>query len=125
MRLPSGLTNLYRHVLGSAVADELMYEEKDERFRIDMERTRSGAYLLLGATATRRARCDFCGRISHSGEFQLIAAREDDHEYYVDHHPGSADGSGGRHLFHSHEQRRTDLSVGDRAGAGIRRGQLA
>ena len=42
---------LYRHVLGSAVADTLIYEEKDERFRIDIERTRSGAYLLLSSNS--------------------------------------------------------------------------
>jgi len=38
---------LYRHVLGSAEPDHLLYEETDERFRIAVERTRSGAFLLL------------------------------------------------------------------------------
>jgi oligopeptidase B len=35
---------LWRHVLGTEQADVLLYEEKDERFRVDIERTRSGAY---------------------------------------------------------------------------------
>jgi oligopeptidase B len=38
---------LYRHVLGSAKPDPLLYEETDERFRIAVERTRSGAFLVL------------------------------------------------------------------------------
>src|SRR5438552_4131379 len=38
---------LYRHVLGSTEPDILLYEETDERFRIEVERTRSGAFLLL------------------------------------------------------------------------------
>src|SRR5208282_4074220 len=35
---------LWRHVLEMDLADELIYEERDERFRIDIERSRSGAY---------------------------------------------------------------------------------
>src|SRR5205807_9652975 len=38
---------LYRHVLGSAEPESLIYDETDERFRIEVERTRSGAFLLL------------------------------------------------------------------------------
>src|SRR5712692_8143661 len=36
---------LYRHVLGASEPDALLYEEHDERFRLDIERTRSGAFL--------------------------------------------------------------------------------
>ena len=38
---------LYRHVLGSYGGPDLLYEEKDERFRIAVERTRSGSFILL------------------------------------------------------------------------------
>src|SRR6266566_810960 len=38
---------LYRHVLGSTEPDQLVYEEVDERFRIEVERTRSRMFLLL------------------------------------------------------------------------------
>src|SRR5437016_2379764 len=38
---------LYRHVLGSHEPDPMLYEETDERFRIEVQRPRSGAYLLL------------------------------------------------------------------------------
>src|SRR5213076_1381762 len=33
---------LYRHILGSTEPDTLLFEETDERFRIDIERSRSG-----------------------------------------------------------------------------------
>ncbi len=56
---------LYRHVLGSTEPDPLLYEETDERFEVH--------YL----------RAD-----QPDGEFKLIAPREDNHEYYADHHPG-------------------------------------
>jgi oligopeptidase B len=38
---------LYRHALGRAGADELVYEEKDEMFNIQVERSRSRGYLFL------------------------------------------------------------------------------
>src|SRR5437899_1975466 len=38
---------LYRHVLGASEPDALLYEEADERFRTDVQRTRSGGFLLL------------------------------------------------------------------------------
>ena len=50
---------LYRHNLGSPTSegDPLLYEEKDERFRIQIERTRSGAFVLLtiASHTTRQA----------------------------------------------------------------------
>ena len=38
---------LYRHLVAAGEPDVLLYEEKDERFRIEIERTRSGAFVLL------------------------------------------------------------------------------
>jgi oligopeptidase B len=76
--------------------DEPLYEEKDERFRIDVERTRSRAYLLLVSNSHTTSEVRYLRADQPLGEFQLIAAREDEHEYYVDHHPGSAvDPAGG------------------------------
>jgi oligopeptidase B len=90
---------LYRHVLGSAVADTLIYEEKDERFRIDIERTRSGAYLLLSSNSHTTSEVRFLRADEAFEEFRLIAAREDEHEYSVDHHPGNSPDSAGGVFF--------------------------
>jgi len=78
---------LYRHVLGSAEADTLVYEETDERFRIEIERTRSGAFLLLVIVSHTTSEVQFLPAAQPEGEFRVIAGREADHEYYVDHHP--------------------------------------
>jgi oligopeptidase B len=78
---------LYRHVVGSTDADTLIYEETDERFRIEIERTRSGAFLLLVILSHTTSEVRFLPAVEPNGEFRVIAAREADHEYYVDHHP--------------------------------------
>jgi len=81
---------LYRHTLGSNQPDALLYEERDERFRVDIERTRSGALLLLTIASHTTSEVRFLTAAQPDGEFQLISAREDNHEYYVEHHPWSA-----------------------------------
>src|SRR5216684_2829780 len=78
---------LFRHVLVSAEPDQLLYEEADERFRIEVERTRSGAFLLLTVASHTASEVRYLRADQPAGEFQLIAAREDNHEYYVDHYP--------------------------------------
>jgi oligopeptidase B len=79
---------LYRHVLGSTEPDPLLYEEPDERFRIAVERTRSGAFLLLTIASHTASEVRFLRADRPTGEFRLVAPREDNHEYYADHHPG-------------------------------------
>src|SRR5438876_1984715 len=81
---------LYRHVLGSTEPDILLYEETDERFRIEVERTRSGAFLLLTIASHTTSEVRYLRADQPSGEFRLIAPREDNHEYYADHHAGLA-----------------------------------
>jgi oligopeptidase B len=78
---------LYRHVLGSAEPDQLLYEEADERFRIEVERTRSGAFLLLTVASHTASEVRYLRADQPGGEFRLIAPREENHEYYADHHP--------------------------------------
>jgi oligopeptidase B len=81
---------LYRHVLGANRPDTLLYEEADERFRLDVERTRSGAFLLLTIASHTTSEVRYLSAAQPNADFLLIAPREDNHEYYVDHHPWSA-----------------------------------
>jgi len=90
---------LYRHILGDAGADPLIYEETDERFRIEVERTRSGSFLLLTAASHTTSEVRFLAAGEPSGEFRLIEGREDNHEYYGDHHPGPG-GTGSDGIFY-------------------------
>jgi len=78
---------LYRHILGSAEPDTLLFEETDERFRIDIERSRSGDYLFLVTNSHTTSEIRYLRANDPLGEFNLIAPREDNHEYYLDHHP--------------------------------------
>ena len=87
---------LYRHLVAAGQPDVLLYEEHDERFRIEIERTRSGAYLILACASHTTSEARFLAADDPTGAFRLIAPREDDHEYYADHHPaGSTDPRGG------------------------------
>ena len=83
---------LYRHVLGATGADTLLYEENDERFHVEIERTRSGGYSLLTSASHTTSEVRFLRADEPFGQFQLIAPRQDNHEYYVDHHPGPVPG---------------------------------
>jgi oligopeptidase B len=99
---------LYRHVIGSGEPDELLYEETDERFRIGVERTRSGGFLLLTSASHTTSEVRFLSASEPNGNFKLIAAREDEHEYYVDHHPTTAaDPTGGLFYIRTNSGGRT------------------
>src|SRR5882757_7915389 len=90
---------LYRHVLGATEPDALLYEEPDERFRLDIERTRSGAFLLLTIASHTTSEVRFLPATQPDAAFRLITAREDNHEYYVEHHP-SPKGDSSAGLFY-------------------------
>ena len=79
--------------------DALIYEEKDERFRMDVERSRSGAYLFLVCNSHTTSEVRYLRADSPLSAFQLVAEREDEHEYYLDHHPGSGRDSAGGVFF--------------------------
>jgi oligopeptidase B len=86
---------LYRHALGSGQTPVLLYEERDERFRIEVERTRSGSFILLTIASHTASEVRFLLAGDVESEFSLIDAREENHEYYVEHHPRSLRETGG------------------------------
>jgi oligopeptidase B len=66
----------------------LVYQEDDERFNVGVGRTRDGRYLVLEAGSHITTECRFLAADEAGGEFRLIAPREDDHEYFIDHRNG-------------------------------------
>jgi oligopeptidase B len=77
---------LYRHKLGTdAQADQLVYEEKDERFDVSAEKSRSGKYIFmtLGSHTTSEVR--YIEAANPTGEWKIIAPRQQDVEYFADH----------------------------------------
>ncbi|MFL6315058.1 MAG: S9 family peptidase [Terriglobales bacterium] len=78
---------LYRHELGTATGkDDLIYEEKDERFNVGAAKSRSDKYIFLqiGSHTTSEAR--YLDASDPKGEWKLIVPRQQDVEYYPDHH---------------------------------------
>ena len=78
---------LYKHRMGAPVAqDVLVYEEKDERFRVSIDRSRSERFLFLAAGSHTTSEVRYLSAGQPDGEWKLIAPRRQDHEYDVDHH---------------------------------------
>jgi len=81
----NGRISFYRHTVGTAGPDTLVYEEKDERFDIGAGKTASKAYLLLisGSHTTSEAR--YIPADKPMAEWKIMERRKQDVEYY----PGS------------------------------------
>jgi len=77
---------LYRHRSGTDPKnDALLYEEKDEMFRLGIQRSRSRAYLLFPSRSHTTSEIRYLKADDPAGEFRLVAPREHEHEYWVDH----------------------------------------
>jgi oligopeptidase B len=77
---------LFRHTLGSdAAKDTLVYEEKDERFRLHASRSRSRALVFVQSESHTTSEVSFIRADKPDAPPQMIAPREQGHQYYVDH----------------------------------------
>jgi oligopeptidase B len=76
---------LYRHRLGEA-GHELLYEERDVRFSIGIDQSRSRAWLFLTAHSATTSEVHCLRADRPDGAFALVQPRRQDHEYYLDHH---------------------------------------
>jgi oligopeptidase B len=78
---------LHRHMLGSS-QDELIYEEKDELYRLVVNRTRDKAYLLVNSASSITTEARYIPSDQPTQSPRIILPREKDHEYHVDHRNG-------------------------------------
>jgi oligopeptidase B len=78
---------MYRHRLGSA-DDELVYEERDPLFRLEVTRSRSRAYLLAVAASFTATEVRVLPAGAPAGAWRVLRPRERDHEYEVGHAAG-------------------------------------
>lgn len=77
---------LWRHRLGTPPAsDELVYEERDERFRVYVWRSRSRSWLFAASASLTATEIRFLPAGDPTGRWRLVRPREPDHEYAVDH----------------------------------------
>jgi oligopeptidase B len=75
---------LWRQRLGGPA--ELVYEEADDLFRVFVGRTRSNDYLVLGTASHTTTEMRILRADQPQGEWRLVAPRQHEHEYDVDHH---------------------------------------
>ena len=77
---------LYRHTLGAeSQNDELVYEEKDERFNISAHKSRSRRWIFLTSSSHTTSEVRYLNAANPAGQWKLIAPRQQDVEYYADH----------------------------------------
>jgi oligopeptidase B len=76
---------LYRHRLGE-VAHDLVLEEADPAFGVDVYRTRSRQYLVLGTASLTTSEALFLPAAEPEGEWRLVAPRVHEQEYDLEHH---------------------------------------
>jgi len=78
---------LWRHCLGTPVAeDKMVFHEPDERYYLNLEKTRSRRYLLLTLGSQITSEVHFLDADNPTGQFSLIQPRQIGVEYYADHH---------------------------------------
>jgi oligopeptidase B len=80
---------LWRHKLGLPhVEDVLVYQDEDERFNLGAGRTRDGKFIVLESASHTTSESHVLPAAEPEGAFTLIAPREDEHEYSIDHRNG-------------------------------------
>jgi oligopeptidase B len=77
---------LYRLRLGSPLPGDLVYEEKDELFRVGVGRSRSRGYIFLGVGSLTTSEVRYIPADQPQAEWKVVAPRRHEHEYEVDHH---------------------------------------
>ncbi len=101
---------LYRHAIGGDGGGTLLYEEKDERFSVDVGRSRSKAYLFLEIASLTTSEVHYLGADQPSGTWKIVAPRERE--------PGVRHRSPRRSVLHPHQPGRPQLRA--RRGPGQR-----
>jgi oligopeptidase B len=74
----------FRHSLGSG-KHELLFEEKDELYRIFNGKTRSKGYIVLVSASSTTSEVRYLPAVKPDDELKLFLPRKENHEYYVDH----------------------------------------
>jgi oligopeptidase B len=80
---------LWRHELAARfTGDKLVIQEDDERFNLAVGRTRDGKFIVLESASHTASEARVLAADNPTGEFRIIAPREELHEYSLDHRNG-------------------------------------
>lgn len=81
---------LFRHTLGEPKdKDVLVYEEKDELYRLGVGRTLDKKYLFYGVRSSTTTEGSLLDAKNPTGEWKLFAKRREGVEYSIDHRDGT------------------------------------
>jgi oligopeptidase B len=76
---------LYRHTVGAGGPDDLVYEEKDERFEVYAGKTLSKAYVFLISGSHTTTEVRYISADQPMADWKVMEPRRQDIEYYPDH----------------------------------------
>ena len=79
---------LWRGCAGQLSEAVLVFQDDDERFNLAAGRTRDGKYIVLESGSHTATECRVLAADDATGNFTVIAPREEEHEYSVDHRNG-------------------------------------
>ncbi|HEV7502221.1 MAG TPA: oligopeptidase B, partial [Vicinamibacteria bacterium] len=79
---------VFRHTLGAA-RDEPLYQEKDERFGVEVWKSRDHKYLFLESGSHTTSEIRYLPADTGTAEMKVIAERVPDQQYDVDHRDGT------------------------------------
>lgn len=78
---------VHRHVLGTPKdQDEILFQDDDGRFFVYVQRTRSGAFILITSGAMRTTEVWTLPADQPDGTFHIVEPRREDIRYFVEHH---------------------------------------
>ena len=78
---------IFRHHLGEDPSkDELVYEEKDERFFVGVAKSSSQRFIFVASSGNNMSEWYFMDGKDPSSELTLVEPRRPDFEYDIDHH---------------------------------------
>ena len=80
---------LYRHAMGSADPDALVYEEPDERFVLEAFKTRSQAFIFMISRSHTTSEARYIPAVQPDAEWKIVEPRKQGVEYYPDHNGDS------------------------------------
>ena len=84
---------VWRHrVGGDPVADELVYQEDDERFFVGVGNSKTDAFVVLSSQSSLTSEVRLLAADNPWGTFTLVRARREGVEYHVTHHRSPATG---------------------------------
>jgi oligopeptidase B len=89
-----------RHRLGTSQSeDEIVYEERDPSFFVSLGETQSRRFALIQASDHETSEVRVLEQGAWHDAPRVISRRRRGHRYWIEHHPGQTDGTGGEFLI--------------------------